>query len=205
MNFQITEDMAKHRAEAPHLTTGDLYGRPYAKLAELKPGSMVQIHEGFPFDGQSEIRPWTAVEVKSDGQELYLDSIIQDHDGELRLDGAIRLTDQACCEYWPDESIIDGGDNDALIGVYHAGIQLSLNERFAHDNSVSLFLPPHPREVNRSRVEIEQMIALIDPQATLSVAENGDITIQFSDGSNRTIDEGPDSEGLYCLFYSNIR
>jgi hypothetical protein len=204
MNFQITPEAIAH-TEAPHLTTGDLYGRPYASLSELKSGSMVQVDEGFPFGGQSEIRPWAMVEVRSDGQKLYLDSIIQNDDGELHLDGKIWLTDQACREYWPDENTVDGGSNDSVIGVYPAGITLSLDERFAHDNSASLFLPPYPREVNLSRAEILKLASAIDPLATLDAADNGELTLQFSDGSDRQIDEGPDSEGLYCLFYSNIR
>jgi hypothetical protein len=204
MNFQMTaEKIAGYRARASHLTTGDRYGRPYAKLSELKPGSMVQVDEGFPFGSQSEIRPWSLVEVKSNDEGLYLDSIYQD--GELHLNCEIHLTHQACCEYWPDEGAVDGGDNDAVIGVYHAGIPLSLNEQFAHDNGASLFLPPYPRGVNRSKAEIERMVALVDPRAALDVAESGEITIRFSDGSDREIHEGPDSEGLYRLFYSNVR
>jgi hypothetical protein len=124
------------------------------------------------------------------------------------------LSEQACHTYHSAPDLNDS--NDAVIGVYHAGIPLSLNEQFAHENSASLFLPPYPKEVNQSKAEIERMVALTDPQATLSVAESGEITIQFSDGSTRMIDEGPcpegglysqapDPEGLYCLFYSNVR
>ena len=147
---------------------GDLQGRRYARLSDMKPGMLVQVDDSFiDTSGPGydyEIPPWSIRMVKlHPNGYLGIDSTVG---GEPVL---LPLEHRAHPEHFGAGN--DGDENDALIGVYRAGIKLDMAERFQRDGGEGL--------LGRLRDIANQ----IDPDAKLSLTRDGNVRIRFSDGS----------------------
>jgi len=78
----------------------DINGRVYAKLAELKPGMLVSVDDGFDCMGEGQV---FLVKANTDGS-LYIDC---ESDGGHTLNGQLAGDDNK-----------QGHDPDELVGIY---------------------------------------------------------------------------------------